>query len=133
MTDPSDLTQGMICLAHGLPRPWPAVAGSRGPPARLAFRVVFYGVRMNVRTNLLLPQELVADVDRVAGPRGRSRYVADAVRARLRRDRLTPAFEQAFGALDRSAHPEWARPGDVVAWVRSQRAQETDPGPVEDR
>ena len=37
-------------------------------------------MRMAVRTNLMLPPELVAEVDRIAGPRNRSRYVAEAVR-----------------------------------------------------
>ena len=43
--------------------------------------VVRNALRMNVRTNLLLPADLVAELDHVAGPRNRSRFVADAVRS----------------------------------------------------
>lgn len=84
---------------------------------------------MNVRTNLLLPKELVDELDAVAGPRGRSRFVADAVAYKLRRERLRRAWERARGSLDPEEYPHWATPEKVVAWVRALRAEETDPGP----
>lgn len=51
------------------------------------------------RTNLTLPEELIAEVDAIAGPRGRSRYVADAVAQRVKRDRLLRAIEASAGSL----------------------------------
>lgn len=86
-------------------------------------------MRMTVRTNLLLPKTLVDEVDRYAGPRGRSRYVADALTERLRRDRLREVVETTSGALDRANYPHWRSPDDVTAWVRDMRAELTDPGP----
>lgn len=85
-------------------------------------------VRMTVRTNLLLPRELVEEVDRYAGPRGRSRYVAEALAARLRHDRLQEAIESTAGALHRTDYPHWRSSDAVVAWVRELRSEETDPG-----
>lgn len=85
-------------------------------------------VRMSRRTNLLLPEDLVAEVDRVAGPRGRSRYIAEAVQARLRRDRLREVVEQTWGVLDPADYPEWSTPEKVVDWVRARRAEVTGPG-----
>jgi len=82
------------------------------------------------RTNLLLPEDLVREVDRIAGPRGRSRYVAEAVERQLRRDRLRKAFESTFAALDPGEHPEWSTPEKVEAWVRERRAEETDVRPA---
>jgi metal-responsive CopG/Arc/MetJ family transcriptional regulator len=84
---------------------------------------------MAVRTNLMLPPELVAEVDRIAGPRNRSRYVAEAVQARLRRDHLKEVWDRSFGILKAEDHPEWATSEMVVEWVRALRAEETDPGP----
>jgi len=81
-------------------------------------------VRMTVRTNLLLPRELVDEVDRRAGPRGRSRYVAEALGARLQRDRLRDAVHATAGVLSEQAHPEWATSDDVAAWVRQLRAED---------
>jgi hypothetical protein len=83
-------------------------------------------VRMTVRTNLLLPKELVEEVDRYAGPRGRSRYVAEALAARLRRDRLREVARRTVGAW--ATHPAFPTSESVVAWVRERRAETTDPG-----
>ena len=87
---------------------------------------------MAVRTNLMLPEDLVAEVDRVAGPRNRSRYVTEAVRARLKRDLLRAAVNATAGVLDPRDYPEWATSEMVVEWVRARRAEVTDPGPDAD-
>jgi metal-responsive CopG/Arc/MetJ family transcriptional regulator len=84
---------------------------------------------MSVRTNLLLPEDLVAELDRVAGPRNRSKFVAEAVRYRLKRERLRQAWEASFGILSAEDHPHWATSEMVVEWVRAMRAEVTDPGP----
>ena len=78
-------------------------------------------VRMSVRTNLLLPEALLAEVDRIAGPRGRSRFVAEALEARLRRERLRMAIKESAGVLSAEDYPYWATSKDVVAWVRAGR------------
>jgi predicted transcriptional regulator len=77
------------------------------------------------RTNLTLPEDLLQQVDEIAGPRGRSRYVAEAVAQRVKRDRLRRAIDNAFGSLV----PEGGRPmtrDEVSAWVAEQRSEETD-------
>ncbi|HEY3162835.1 MAG TPA: hypothetical protein VGJ71_00670 [Candidatus Limnocylindrales bacterium] len=84
---------------------------------------------MNVRTNLLLPKDLVDEVDHFAGERGRSRYVAEALRARLKRDRLKEAINRTAGAWSAENYPEFATAEQVVEWVRARRAEVTDPGP----
>ena len=86
---------------------------------------VCYGVRMNVRTNLMLPVEMVAEVDDVAGPRGRSRYVAAAIERQLRRDRWYADAKATAGAW--KDHPLFPTDEAVVEWVRALRAEETDP------
>lgn len=86
---------------------------------------------MTVRTNLLLPKGLVDEVDHYAGPRGRSRYVAEALAQRLRRDRLREVVHTTSGALNRTDYPHWRTPNDVTAWVRGLRAEVTDPGPAD--
>lgn len=83
-------------------------------------------MRMAVRTNLLLPKDLVEHLDRVAGPRGRSRYVAEAVRARLDRDQRIADIRAAAGIW--RDHPLFPTSEAVVEWVRELRREETDPG-----
>ncbi len=77
------------------------------------------------RTNLTLPEELIREVDAIAGPRGRSRYVADAVAQRVKRDRLLRALEASAGSLV----PKGGRPmtrDQVSALVDELRSEVSD-------
>jgi hypothetical protein len=60
-----------------------------------------------VRTNITLPEETLALVDAVAGPRGRSRYIADVVHRQVRRDNARMVFEKYAGFLKDS--DSWGR------------------------
>jgi len=82
-------------------------------------------MRVNVRTNLLLPADLVAEVDAIAGPRGRSRYVTAALERQLRRDRWYADAVATAGAWQ--DHPLFPTDESVAEWVRGLRAEETDP------
>jgi len=76
------------------------------------------------RTNLTLPEDLLAEVDALAGPRGRSRYVAEAVAQRVKRDKLGKAIRETAGIM--VGKPGWMSPDEVVAWVDFLRNEETD-------
>lgn len=76
------------------------------------------------RTNLTLPQELIQEVDEIAGPRGRSRYVAEAVAQRVKRDRLGKAIRDTAGIM--VGKPGWMSPDDVVRWVDELRSEDSD-------
>jgi hypothetical protein len=69
---------------------------------------------------------MVSAIDRIAGPRGRSRYVADALRERIRQDRLD-ALRAAAGTW--KDNPLFPTDESVVEWVRELRRESTDPGP----
>jgi hypothetical protein len=81
-----------------------------------------------VPTNLSLPRALVAEVDALAGRRGRSAFVESALRRAVKRERLRAAWERAAGALSAEEYPYWRSPEDVVSWVRERRAEETREG-----
>jgi len=72
------------------------------------------------RTNVTLPAELLAEVDELAGPRGRSRYVADAVEKQVRRDRQRKVFEKTAGVM--VGKPGWMNPDEALAFARRLRA-----------
>lgn len=84
---------------------------------------------MTVRTNLLLPEALVREVDKYAGPRGRSRFVAEALEYKLKRERLREAIAATAGILKAEDYPYWRTSEDVVEWVRALRREETSPPP----
>jgi hypothetical protein len=60
-----------------------------------------------VRTNVTLPAETLAIIDEVAGPRGRSAYIAEVLLKQAKRDRMKKVWEENRGALKGSA--TWGR------------------------
>jgi len=76
------------------------------------------------RTILALPQDLLREVDEVAGPRGRSRYIAEAVSQRLSRDRLRRAVGATAEILRGS--PQQRSREQVSAWIDELRAEQSD-------
>ena len=76
------------------------------------------------RTNLTLPEDLMAEVDTLAGPRGRSRYVAEAVAQRVKRDKLGKAIRDTAGIL--VGTPYQKSRDEVTAWVDALRSEQTD-------
>jgi hypothetical protein len=75
------------------------------------------------RTNVTLPEELLREVDQLAGPRGRSQFVAEAVTARVKRERLRRAIEASRGVF--VGTPWQMTPEEAYRWVRSMRDEET--------
>ena len=78
-----------------------------------------------VRTNLTIPQETLDLVDAVAGPRGRSRYIADVVARQVRRDNARLVFAKYAGAFKGST--SWGRTDEEIdANLRALRAEWDD-------
>lgn len=78
-----------------------------------------------IPVNLSLPEDLVAKLDTVAGPRNRSAFAEDALRRAIRREQFRIVAEEVAGSLKAEDYPHWRTSEDVVAWVREMRAEET--------
>jgi metal-responsive CopG/Arc/MetJ family transcriptional regulator len=76
------------------------------------------------RTNVTLPEELLRQVDELAGPRGRSQFVADAVALKVKRERLRRALDAGRGAW--IGTPAYMTPDEAYRWVRSLREDNGD-------
>jgi metal-responsive CopG/Arc/MetJ family transcriptional regulator len=68
------------------------------------------------RTNVTIPEALLREVDELAGPRGRSAFVAEAIEARVKRERLRRALDAVKGVykgtsfdMDDEAAYRWVR------------------------
>jgi hypothetical protein len=73
-----------------------------------------------VRTTITLPEDVLAHVDEVAGPRGRSAYISDVVARQVRRDHARKVFQETRGALKGST--AWGRtPGEIDRTLRAIR------------
>ncbi len=71
-----------------------------------------------MRMHIELDDKLVAQVDLLAGPRGRSAFVRRAVEHAVRQDLRWSDIEGAAGVIESHGH-EWD--DDPAAWVRQQR------------
>ena len=71
-----------------------------------------------MRLHIALDDELVGELDRRAGTRQRSAFIAELIRRGLEDERRWDDVEAALGVLDATGH-EWDE--DPAAWVRAQR------------
>ena len=72
-----------------------------------------------------LPEELVRQLDEVAGPRNRSAFAEDALRRAIKREQFRIAARAVRRFAEGRGLPTLAYLRDVVAWVREMRAEET--------
>jgi Arc/MetJ family transcription regulator len=71
-----------------------------------------------MRVHINLEDELVRELDRRAGVRGRSGYIAATLRRALDDDRRWEEIASAVGSVEPTGH-EWD--DDPAGWVASQR------------
>jgi metal-responsive CopG/Arc/MetJ family transcriptional regulator len=74
-----------------------------------------------MRLHITVDDALVAELDRLAGPRGRSAFIAELIRRGLEDEHRWDDIESALGTISESGH-EWD--GDPAAWVREGRASD---------
>ena len=77
-----------------------------------------------MRTHIVLPDELLEEVDRLAGFRKRSQFIEEAAIEKLERERQREALNKYQGILDPSEYPEWRTAKDAAKWVRNLRREE---------
>ena len=80
----------------------------------------------STRTHVVLPPDLLAEVDRLVGPRRRSQFFVDAVSEKLARLKLTEVARRAAGSLSDSDTPLWGSPEVASRWVHTTRLADHD-------
>ncbi len=76
---------------------------------------------MKIKTHLAIPEDLVAEVDRIAGKRRRSLFIAEATREKLAKERFLTVLEETSGAWTDRNHPELTTAKSVESYVREKR------------
>ena len=72
-----------------------------------------------MRMHIELDDEIVAEIDAIAGPRRRSAFVRESIQAAVDQRRRTRSIRNAAGILRDSEH-DWD--DDPAAWVSRQRS-----------
>jgi metal-responsive CopG/Arc/MetJ family transcriptional regulator len=80
-------------------------------------------MKETIRTHVVLIRDLVDSVESLAGIRTRSKFVEEALRAKVARERLGKALAEAAGSLSLADHPEWSTPQKVSAWIHNLRSE----------
>lgn len=78
-----------------------------------------------MRMHIVVEDDLVARIDRVAGERGRSGWIVKTIKERIDTEERCAVLLAELGTFSATGH-EWD--DDPAAWVREQRS--TDPARV---
>jgi len=73
------------------------------------------------RAHIVLPDDLVEQIDTLVGPRGRSAFLVETARAELRRRRLLAFLGSSEPVWKDENHPELR--GGTGAWVKKLRSE----------
>jgi metal-responsive CopG/Arc/MetJ family transcriptional regulator len=76
---------------------------------------------MKTKAHLVIPQDILEEVDKVAGKRKRSLFVAEATKEKLERERFLKVLDETSGAWTDTNHPELKSIKDVEHYVREKR------------
>jgi hypothetical protein len=78
-------------------------------------------MRNTQRAHILIPADLLREIDAIAGPRGRSAFLLDTAREEVRRRKLLRFLESDEPAWRDEDHPELKNGSS--AWVRKLRSE----------
>ena len=73
------------------------------------------------RAHVLLPEDLLREIDALVGPRGRSSFLVETARQEVRRQKLVHFLESKNSAWKNKDHPELAE--GAAAWVSKLRTE----------
>lgn len=79
---------------------------------------IYMGIQ---RAHIVLPQELIQEIDSLVGPRGRSAFLVETAWSELRRRRLLSFLRDDKPAWMAKDHPELA--SGTGAWVKRLRSE----------
>lgn len=74
------------------------------------------------RTHVVVSDELLEEIDRRVGDRGRSRFLEQAAREKLDRLELEEVLERTRGIARGKRYGHWCDRAASAAWVREGRA-----------
>lgn len=87
--------------------------------------IITYYDTHTTRTHVIAPKDLIEEVDKLVGPRRRSKFISEAVAEKVERENRIRAVRHAM-TLPALHEPGWETPEAVSKWVRDIRA-DSDP------
>lgn len=81
---------------------------------------------MSSRAQIVLPDELLAELDQTVGSSRQSEFIVEAVREKLHRVRRIRAVREMAAVTTADDIPGWTSPEEVSAWLRDSRASDAE-------
>jgi len=76
---------------------------------------------MKTKAHLVIPHDLLEEVDQIAGKRRRSLFIAEATREKLQRERFLKTLEETQGAWSDKNHPDLKTIRDMERFISNKR------------
>ena len=76
---------------------------------------------MKTKAHLVIPHDLLEEVDQIAGKRRRSLFIAEATREKLQRERFLKTLEETQGAWSDKNHPHLKTTRDIERFISNKR------------
>lgn len=78
-----------------------------------------------MRTHVILPAELVREMDLLVGKRKRSKFMEEAIKEKLRREALGSVLKETAGIFKGEVPSAWDTPEKAADWVAKFRSEES--------
>jgi hypothetical protein len=76
---------------------------------------------MKTKAHLVIPREILEEVDNLAGKRKRSLFIVQATKEKIERERFLKTLGETTGAWSDKNHPELTTAGHAEQYVRGKR------------
>ena len=76
-----------------------------------------------VKTHITLPKDILEAIDKLAGKRGRSKFMKEAAEEKIAREKFLKALKESAGAWKDENHPELSSMKDIHRYVRKIREE----------
>ena len=78
----------------------------------------------NNRVHVVIPKELIDEVDSIVGQRGRSAFICEAAREKLTHQKQLEGIRKYAGTLKDENYPEWK--DGAARWVHNLRQRDDE-------
>ena len=76
---------------------------------------------MKTKAHLVIPHDILEEVDQIAGKRKRSLFIAEATREKLQREQFLKTLDETQGAWSDKNHPDLKTTRGMEQFIRDKR------------
>ena len=76
---------------------------------------------MKTKAHLVIPHDLLEEVDQIAGKRKRSLFIAEATREKLQKERFLKTLDETQGAWSDKNHPDLKKARNMEQFISGKR------------